>query len=94
MFNLLATNLHDGNAHNLDFTSSLGLIGNSILMSTQQGVTSSSRGREFSSSPGKKFLVSRKKLITFNIPTRKCWQNAHLVNTIQLTLVSSEVSIV
>jgi len=70
MFNLLAANLHDSNAH--DLTSSLGLIGNSILMSTQQGVTSSSRGREFLSSPGKKFLVSRKKFSTFNIPTREC----------------------
>jgi len=63
MFNLLAANLHDGNMHYL--TSSLGLIGNSLLMSTQQGVTSSSRGREFSSSPGKKFLVLRKKILDF-----------------------------
>jgi len=67
MFNVLAANLHDGNAH--DLTTSLGLIGgNSILMSTQQGVTASSGGREFWSSPGKKFLVSRKKFSTFNIP--------------------------
>jgi len=63
MFNLLTANLHDGNAH--DLTSSLGLIGNLILMSTQQGVISSSRGQEFSSSPGKKFLVSRKKILDF-----------------------------
>jgi len=46
------------NAH--DLTSSLGLIGNSILMSTQQGVTSP-RGREFSSSPGKKISGIEKK---------------------------------
>jgi len=72
MFNLLATNLHDGNAH--DLTSSLGLIGNSILMSTQQGVTSLSCGWEFSSSPGKKFLVSRKKFSTFNIPSNKHYE--------------------
>jgi len=64
MFNLLAANLHDGNAH--DLTSSLGLIGNSLLMSAQQGVTSSSRGREFSSSPGEK--ISRMGKIFF-IPT-------------------------
>jgi len=37
---------------------------------TQQGVTSW-RGREFSSSPGKKFRVSRKKFSTFNIPNAK-----------------------
>jgi len=59
MFNLLAANLHDGNVH--DLTSSLGLLGNSILMSAQQGVTSSSRGREFSSSPGKKISCIEKK---------------------------------
>jgi len=59
MFNLLAANLHDGNVHNL--TSSLGFIGNSLLMSTQQGVTSSSRGREFSSNPGKKISRTEKK---------------------------------
>jgi len=34
MFNLLAENLHGGNTH--DLMSSLGLIGNSILMSTQR----------------------------------------------------------
>jgi len=63
MFNLLAANLHDGNAH--DLTSSLGLIGNSLLMSTQQGVTSSSRGLEFSSSPGKKISRIEKKILNF-----------------------------
>jgi len=41
MFNLLATNLHDGNVH--DLTSSLGLIGNSILMSTQRVAVSTAR---------------------------------------------------
>jgi len=63
MFNLLAANLHDGNEH--DLTSSLGLIGNSILMFTQQGVTSSSRGQEFSSSPGKKISHIEKKILDF-----------------------------
>jgi len=38
-------------------------------MSTQQGVTSSSRGREFSSSAGKKIShIEKKKFSTFNIP--------------------------
>jgi len=41
MFNLLAANLHNGNAH--DLTSSLGLIGNSILMSTQRVAVSRAR---------------------------------------------------
>jgi len=54
MFNLLAANLHDGNAH--DLTSSLGLIGNSgsRVWHHHHVVENSHRV------PGKKFLVSRK----------------------------------
>jgi len=85
MFNLLAANLHDGNSH--DLTSSLGLIGNSILTSTQQDVTSSSRDREFSSSPGKKNFSYREKnsrlltslQITLKLPYLLCLQKWSLV---------------
>jgi len=64
MFNLLATNLYDGNTH--DLASSLGLIGNS-----GSRVLTSSCGREFSSSPGKKISRIEKKNSTFNIPIYK-----------------------
>ena len=40
-----------------------------FTLTAVMGVTSSSRGREFSSSPGKKISRIEKKILDFNVPS-------------------------